>query len=133
MPTINVVAAVIQYDGKFLLTRRPPRAHLEGLWEFPGGKIEEGESPEQALVRECSEECAIDVVVHDILDVTFFRYARKDVLLLFYACTLGERKAVQHLEVADHRWVDVSEIRSFELPPPDERLISKLERGVWLR
>jgi 8-oxo-dGTP diphosphatase len=133
MPTINVVAAVIQHDGKFLLTRRPPRAHLEGLWEFPGGKIEEGESPEQALMRECSEECAIDVVVHDILDVTFFRYPRKDVLLLFYACTLGERKAVQHLEVSDHRWVDVSELRDFELPPPDERLIAKLERGVWPR
>lgn len=133
MPTINVVAAVVQHEGKFLLTRRPPRAHLEGLWEFPGGKIEEGESPEDALVRECSEECAIDVVVHDILDVTFFRYPRKDVLLLFYACTLGDRKAVQHIEVADHRWVDVSEIRSFELPPPDERLIAKLERGAWLR
>lgn len=133
MPTIHVVAAVIQHDGKFLLTRRPPRAHLEGLWEFPGGKIEEGESPEQALMRECSEECAIDVVVHDILDVTFFRYPRKDVLLLFYACTLGERKAVQHLEVSDHRWVDVSELRDFELPPPDERLIAKLERGVWPR
>lgn len=133
MPTINVVAAVVQHEGKFLLTRRPPRAHLEGLWEFPGGKIEEGESPEDALARECSEECAIDVVVHDILDVTFFRYPRKDVLLLFYACTLGDRKAVQHIEVADHRWVDVSEIRSFELPPPDERLIAKLERGAWLR
>lgn len=133
MPTINVVAAVVQHEGKFLLTRRPPRAHLEGLWEFPGGKIEEGESPEQALVRECSEECAIDVEVHDILDVTFFRYPRNDVLLLFYACTLGARKAVQHIEVSDHRWVDVREIRSFELPPPDERLIAKLERGAWLR
>jgi len=133
MPTLNVVAAVIQHEGKFLLTRRPPRAHLGGLWEFPGGKIEEGESPEDALVRECSEECAIDVEVHDILDVTFFRYPRKDILLLFYACTLGARKTVQHIEVADHRWVDVSEIRRFELPPPDERLIAKLERGAWLR
>lgn len=133
MPTINVVAAVVQHEGKFLLTRRPPRAHLEGLWEFPGGKIEEGESPDEALVRECIEECAIDVVVHDILDVTFFRYPRKDILLLFYACTLGARKAVQHLQVADHRWVDVSELRGFQLPPPDERLIAKLERGAWLR
>ena len=133
MPTTNVVAAVIRHEGRLLLTRRPPRAHLEGLWEFPGGKIEQGESPEQALIRECSEECAIDVVVHDILDVAFFRFPRKDILLLFYACTLGDRKDVQHLEVADHRWIDVSEIRNFELPPPDERLIEKLERGVWLR
>ena len=106
---------------------------MGGLWELPGGKVEDGESPEHAVVRECAEECAIDVVVDDILDVTFHRYAAseskpgKDVLLLFYACALGARHDVQHLGVADHAWVLPRELRDYPLPPPDAKLVRKLE------
>ncbi len=131
MPTVVVAAAVVRDGDRFLLTKRPTKGHLAGFWEFPGGKVEEGESPEAALVRECVEECEIDVVPIDILDVTFHRYATKDVLLLFYACSLGERREVKHNEVADHRWVLASELRGFELPPPDAKLLAKLERGAW--
>lgn len=132
MATIVVAAAVVRDGERFLLTQRPPKGHLAGLWEFPGGKLEEGESPESALVRECREECGIDVVPLDVLDVAYHRYPGKDVLLLFYACALGARRDVQHLEVADHAWVLASELRRYELPPPDERLLVKLERGVWV-
>lgn len=124
--TILVAAAVIRHEGRILLTRRMEGAHLAGMWEFPGGKVEAGEDPELTVVRECAEECAIDVVVDDILDVTFHAYPSKNVLLLFYACRLGARGTVQHLGVAEHRWVLPEELRHHALPPPDERVVRKL-------
>lgn len=128
MATVLVAAAVIRRAGEILLTRRPDRGHLAGFWEFPGGKLEYGESPEVALARECREECAIEVEVLDIIEVTYHRYARKDVLLLFYDCRLlsGE---VQHVQVVDHAWVKPEELDRYELPPPDARLVAKLKRG----
>jgi len=83
---VVVAAAVVIQEGRVLLTRRAEGQHLAGMWEFPGGKLEEGESPEAAVVRECREECGIEVEVADILDVTHHRYPGKDVLLLFYRC-----------------------------------------------
>ena len=133
MPTVVVAAAVVREGERFLLTKRPDKGHLAGFWEFPGGKVEEGESPEAALVRECDEEIGIDVVPIDILDVTFHRYASKDVLLLFYACALGARREIQHKEVADHTWALASELARFELPPPDAKLLAKLQRGIWVK
>lgn len=133
MATLIVAAAVIEHEGSILVTRRKSTGELAGLWEFPGGKVEDGEDPRATVVRECSEECAIDVVVDDILDVTFHRYPRRDVLLLFYRCRLGARRDVQHLDVADHRWVAPTELRQFELPPPDEAVLTKIERDVRLR
>ncbi len=131
MATIVVAAAVVREGDRLLLTKRPSGSHLEGLWEFPGGKLEEGESPEVALVRECLEECGIDVIVEDVLDVAFHRYPKKDVLLLFYACRLGERRLIEHKQVVDHAWVLPGELSRYELPPPDARLVAKLERGFW--
>ena len=129
MPTL-VAAAVVIEESRVLLTRRTEGQHLAGLWEFPGGKLEEGESPEQALVRECNEECGIEVEVEDILDVAFHRYPDKDVLLLFYRCHLvaGE---VQHLQIADHAWVSAEQLEGYALPPADEGVVKKL--GVLLR
>jgi 8-oxo-dGTP diphosphatase len=127
MATIVVAAAVVRRDGRILLTRRAKGTHLEGYWEFPGGKVEDGEDPEVTVVRECREECAIDVEVGDVLDVTFHRYPGKDVLLLFYDCRLASAREVQHLGDADHAWVLPGELRSHPLPPPDERLVRKLE------
>lgn len=138
MATVLVAAAVIWRRGRVLLTRRMEGAHLAGLWEFPGGKVEAGEDPEDALVRECREECGIEIAVEDILDVTFHRYERKDVLLLFYDCRLaadaGEGDPVRHLGVAGHAWCLPEQIRGYDLPPPDERVIRKIEaRGADCR
>lgn len=129
MPTVIVAAAVVRREGRVLLTRRLEGAHLAGFWEFPGGKVEEGEDPEHAVVRECLEECAIDVEVVDVLEVAFHRYERKDVLLLFYECRLASDREVQHLGVAEHAWVLPERLRDYPLPPPDERLVRKLEAG----
>ncbi len=125
MPVV-VAAAVVLRDGCVLLTRRAKGQHLAGMWEFPGGKLEPGESPEETLVRECREECGIDIEVGEILDVTHHRYPEKDVLLLFYRCALrgGE---VQHLQVADHAWVPPGELDRYELPPADERVVACIQ------
>jgi 8-oxo-dGTP diphosphatase len=127
MNTVVVAAAVVRREGRILLTKRPDRGHLAGFWEFPGGKLETGESPEAALVRECREECGIEVDVLDILDVTFHRYPSKDVLLLFYDCRLAFGE-VMHLEVAAHEWVLPADLDHYELPPPDAKLVAKLKR-----
>jgi 8-oxo-dGTP diphosphatase len=127
-PPIIVAAAILRRDGDVLLTRRMEGAHLAGYWEFPGGKVEPGEDPEEALVRECREECGIEVRVEDVVDVTFHRYDQKDVLLLFYDCKLlsGE---VRHLGVADHVWCPPGRLSEYRLPPPDERVVRKLAAG----
>ncbi|MBK8172560.1 MAG: 8-oxo-dGTP diphosphatase MutT [Sandaracinaceae bacterium] len=124
--SVVVAAAVIRREGRILLTRRMAGAHLAGLWEFPGGKLEEGESPEAALVRECREECAIEIEVIDIIDVAFHRYAKKDVLLLFYECRLVNGE-VQNKQVAEHAWVLPTDLDNYDLPPPDARLVTKLK------
>ena len=128
--TILVAAAVVREGDRVLLTRRMEGAHLAGMWEFPGGKVEAGEDPEHTVVRECAEECAIDVIVEDIVDVTFHAYPGKNVLLLFYACRLGARREVQHTGVAAHAWVHPSELDAYPLPPPDEKLVRKLKKAV---
>jgi len=128
MATILVSAAVIFRDGKVLLTRRMDGSHLAGMWEFPGGKVEEGEDPEAALVRECMEECGIEIEVEDILDVTFHRYPEKDVLLLFYHCRLRHGE-VEHSGVADHVWCMPEKIRDYPLPPPDNKVVAKIQGG----
>ena len=128
--TIIVSAAVLREapGASVLLTRRMKGAHLAGLWEFPGGKVEPGEDPEDALVRECREEIALDVEVLDILEVAYHAYGEKEVLLLFYDCRV-RGGAIEHLGVADHAWVLPSELEQYPLPPPDARLIEKLQRG----
>ena len=122
---VVVAAAVVIRDGRVLLTRRTEGQHLAGLWEFPGGKLEDGESPEEALVRECREECGIEVEVAEILDVTHHRYPEKDVLLLFYRCELRAGE-VRHLQVADHAWVAPDDLDDYPLPPADERVVARI-------
>ncbi|MGB5365169.1 MAG: 8-oxo-dGTP diphosphatase MutT [Polyangiales bacterium] len=123
---VVVAAAVVIREGRVLLTLRVEGQHLAGMWEFPGGKLEDGESPEEALVRECREECGIDVDVGEILDVAHHRFPEKDVLLLFYRCGLrgGE---VRHLQVADHAWVLPTELDRYSLPPADERVVARIQ------
>ncbi|MCA9581701.1 MAG: 8-oxo-dGTP diphosphatase MutT [Myxococcales bacterium] len=128
MPVL-VAAAVIERDGAILLTQRLAGAHLAGLWEFPGGKVEEGEDPTNTVVRECREECGIEIAVNGILDVTFHAYPEKNVLLLFYRCRLlsGE---VQHLGVADHVWCSIEDLDAYPMPPADDP-VRKTIRRHW--
>ena len=93
-----------------------------------GGKVEQGEDPEAAVVRECLEEIAVTLEVVDVLEVAWHRYEEKEVLLLFYDCRLVSGE-VQDLEVAEHAWVEVDRLGDYPLPPPDAGLVTKLRAG----
>jgi len=121
---IRVVAAVVEQDGRFLLTRRLRGTHLEGLWEFPGGKVHEGETDEQALVRELREELDVEAVVGAPELQTTHAYPERSVSLYFYRCTL--RAEPRPLLGQEMRWVTRGELATLGLPPADEELVRRL-------
>jgi 8-oxo-dGTP diphosphatase len=120
-----VVAALVRdADGRVLLTRRRADQPMPNLWELPGGKVEAGESPEEALAREIAEELGCAVAVGRIDDVVFHRYPEFDLLMLVYTCCLqGTPRAV---EVAALAWVPPSELGGYEVLPADVPLIRRL-------
>ena len=122
--TVVVVAAVIEDAGRFLVTRRQPGVHLAGMWEFPGGKIDPGETDEAALRRELVEELGVDVEVGTCLHRTKHAYPDRNVELHFYRCELkGTPRSVLGQEI---RWVPGEELRVLGFPPADEELIDML-------
>ncbi|HXH06418.1 MAG TPA: (deoxy)nucleoside triphosphate pyrophosphohydrolase [Vicinamibacterales bacterium] len=123
-PTIIVVAAVVERDGRFLVTRRPDGTHLEGCWEFPGGKCEPGESHADCLAREMREELGVDIAMGDrVLEVTH-SYDDRIVELHFYRCRLLGDPSPQLGQQL--RWVTREELGSLPFPPADEELIALL-------
>ena len=122
--TIAVVAAVVEENDAFLVTRRPDGVHLAGLWEFPGGKILPGESHADALRREMREELDADVDVRDLVFETTHAYPERTVALYFYRCALTQRP--QPLLGQEMRWVKRSDLASLGFPPADEELIRLL-------
>jgi mutator protein MutT len=119
--TITVVAAVVEENDAFLVTRRPQGVHLAGLWEFPGGKIDPAESHADALRREMREELDTDVEVRDLVFETTHAYPDRTVALFFYDCVL--RQAPRPLLRQEMRWVKRSELAGLDFPPADEELI----------
>ena len=121
---IVVVAAVIEHDGAFLVTRRLEGTHLAGLWEFPGGKVAEGETHAGALTREIREELDADVDVGALVFETEHAYADRSIVLHFYRCTLRGRP--RPLLGQQMRWVPRAELRVLDFPPADAELIRLL-------
>jgi 8-oxo-dGTP diphosphatase len=122
---IRVVAAMIDRDGKYLITQRRPTATLPLLWEFPGGRVEEGESDEAALARELKEEMEIEVDVGDRVIHVQHSYPHYDIDFRVYRCKLigGE---INHKKVHDHRWVSPQEMDQYEFPAADEKTVAQL-------
>jgi mutator protein MutT len=122
---IDVAAALIFRGGKLLITQRRKDAHLGGLWEFPGGKREAGETFEQCLVRELREELGVEVEVQDLFEAITHDYAHKSVRLKFFCCRLltGEPRAIGCAAV---KWVKKRELAHHDFPAADARLLSKL-------
>jgi len=126
MTTIVVTAAVIDRDGRFLVTRRQQGVHLEGYWEFPGGKCEAGESLDACLVRELREELDVEAQVGEEVLVTTHPYADRSVELHFFRCDLkGEPRPLLGQEM---RWATREELATLEFPPADNELIQRLTR-----
>ena len=124
--TVVVTAAVIECDGRFLVTRRLRGTHLEGMWEFPGGKCDQGESLAACLQREIREELGTGVVVGGEMLQSTHEYVDRSVALHFFACSLtGDPQPVLGQEM---RWVAREDLRSLTFPPADDRLIDLLER-----
>ncbi len=118
---IIVTAAVVQRDGRYFVTRRRGGAHLEGCWEFPGGKLEPGETDEACLAREMREELGVDVRVSGKLLAVSHVYPDRVVELRFYACEmLGTPAPLLGQEM---RWVAREELRTLGFPPADAELI----------
>jgi mutator protein MutT len=121
---LSVVAAVIEQDGCFLVTRRLPGVHLGGMWEFPGGKIDPSEEHETALRRELREELGVEVTVGELVHQTTHSYLDRTVALFFYRCALqGEPRP---LLGQDMRWVSRSDLPGLGFPPADAELIDRL-------
>ena len=123
---IVVTAAVIEHEGRFFVTRRQRGVHLEGYWEFPGGKCEPDETLPDCLRRELLEELGVDAVIGgELLSVTH-HYADKSVELHFIACTLLGAPAP--LLGQEMRWVPRADLPSLRFPPADDELIALLLR-----
>ncbi len=136
MRTVIVAAGVVIERGRVLLTRRKEGAHLAGMWEFPGGKVEPGEDPRDALRRELEEELGIDVRVGEIVDVAFHRYddAEKAVLLLFYEATrTAQSPAPEPLDVAELKWGSSTDLDPVLFPPADVPVLAKVEARLRSR
>jgi 8-oxo-dGTP diphosphatase len=125
--TIVVTAAIVEDHGRYFVTRRLKGAHLEGLWEFPGGKIEPGESLADGLRRELKEELGTDVVIGEEIFTVTHNYPDRSVELHFLACAF--LNAPVPLLGQEMRWVARDELRALEFPPADEELIRVLESG----
>ena len=126
MTTIVVSAAVIEHDGRLLVTRRQQGTHLEGYWEFPGGKCEPGETHEACLARELREELGAAAVIGARILSVRHPYSDRIVELHFFRCSLTNMPIPQLGQ--EMQWVALEELDSLRLPPADADLVALLTR-----
>lgn len=127
-PLLVVAAALIDADGRVLVQQRPPGGSMAGLWEFPGGKLEPGETPEAALIRELEEELGIRTHASCLAPATFASepLGDKHLLLLLYVCRKWEG-VVQARHATALQWVRPAQMYGLDMPPADLPLIGILE------
>ena len=128
LPIVLVAAvALIDPDGRVLLAQRPEGKHLAGLWEFPGGKVHDGETPETALIRELDEELGIDVVASCLAPFTFASHAYPEFHLLMplYVCRKWSG-IVMAREGQQLKWVRPTQLGDYPMPPADKPLVAML-------
>ncbi len=127
MPLVLQVAAALIRDaaGRYLITQRRRGSHLRGLWEFPGGKLEAGESPEVALRRELTEELSATFAVGKLVETVRWEYPDRNVVLHFYDCRV-ESGAIEPREGQAMAWVEAGDLARYDFPPADRELIARL-------
>ncbi|MCE9603558.1 MAG: (deoxy)nucleoside triphosphate pyrophosphohydrolase [Planctomycetia bacterium] len=129
---VPIAIAVVEHEGKLLIGRRPEGKPLAGLWEFPGGKVEAGESPAAAAERECLEETGVRVRVGAAYPEVVQQYDHDRVRLFFFACTLADPAAVSAI-AAGYRWVAPSELGAYEFPAANAGLLTLLAGNAEAR
>lgn len=122
---IQVAAAVIEREGRVLITKRKPGTHLAGYWEFPGGKREPGEDLDMCLKRELREELGVEIEEPTPFVVIHHEYAEKAVELHFFLCSLVQGE-IQPFGCEDFRWVTPYELVNYSFPPADEPVVAQL-------
>lgn len=128
-PVLRVTAAVIQRGGEVLLARREAGSHLAGYWEFPGGKVEKGESPEDCLAREIREELHLEATVGRFIASSLHTYGDREIELLAYEVALADGPIVlnDHDEV---RWAPIPELLHHKLAPADVPIAERLQANA---
>jgi 8-oxo-dGTP diphosphatase len=123
---IVVTAAIIEDNGKYLITQRLKEAHNGGRWEFPGGKLEFGEDPRDCLKREIDEELGIEVQVNDLFEYSSHVYnSEKHILLLGFHCKFISGD-IEHKEIADYKWISCNEMNKYDITEADIPFVNKL-------
>jgi 8-oxo-dGTP diphosphatase len=125
---VEVAAGLIVEEGRYLIAKRRRGVHLAGLWEFPGGKREQGETLEECLQRELFEELSIRIQTPVPFQTIRHEYPEKTVELHFFHCTIGEGRAAP-IDCDEIRWVHPSEMAAYQFPPADGPIIEALQRG----
>ena len=120
-----IAVAVVEHDGKFLIGRRPEGKPLAGLWEFPGGKVEAGETPAEAAARECLEEVGIRVEIGPQYPEVVQQYDHDRVRLHFFRCTLADDASLTDV-AAGYLWVAPAELPAHEFPKANAALVALL-------
>ncbi|MBL9038476.1 MAG: (deoxy)nucleoside triphosphate pyrophosphohydrolase [Archangium sp.] len=124
----RVVGAMLeQAPGRYLITQRAKTSSLPLLWEFPGGRVDEGEAPAAAIARELKERLMLDVVVHEQAMATEHAYDSYDIEFLVFRCSLRDpNQPVSHHRANDHRWVTLEELGGYQFPDADAKTVAKL-------
>jgi mutator protein MutT len=128
-----VAAGIVVEAGRVLVAQRKPGGHLAGLWEFPGGKVAEKEDPREAVRRELAEELALDVMVGEVVDVTFHRYtdAERPILLLFFDAVRRPGSSEPcAIDVAAFEWAGPEALQDDRFPAADRLVLAKVRERL---
>jgi 8-oxo-dGTP diphosphatase len=125
---IVVTAAILEKGNKIMIARRAHGKHLEGYWEFPGGKIELNETPESCLLRELKEEFEIEASIENYIGESIFEYPDKTIILKAFTCKIlsGEMKLNDHDRI---EWIETEELSNYKLAPADIPLIKLYDKA----
>lgn len=130
---VDVAAGLVFRNGRLLITQRPAGSHLAGMWEFPGGKLQPGESWEVALRRELQEELGFVASVGPLYQEITHAYPERTVRLRFHLCRVASGEP-SPIECADLAWVDRNRLAEYPFPPADAQLLARLhqETTLWV-
>lgn len=128
---IEVVAAVVTIDGSVLLCQRHDGPHLPLLWEFPGGKVDPGETPQAALTRELREELDVAAWIGQLIAEVEHHYPEKSVRIRFFSAEIeGSPRSLVHRAV---RWIDIADLGDYDVPPANQSVVERLRRTEPVR